>query len=135
MSRGSAAATPDTDLAAQWELVDAFLAAARDGDFDALLTVLDPDVVRRVDAGATGPDVSRILRGAQAVASSAIAFNRLGYVARRALVNGAPGVVTFADGEPYTVLGFTVARGKIIEMNVLADPARLRRLDLTVLAP
>jgi RNA polymerase sigma-70 factor (ECF subfamily) len=127
-------ATPDTDLAAQWELVDAFLAAARDGDFDALLTVLDPDVVRRVDAGATAPGVPRILRGAPAVASSAIGFQRLGLVARRALVNGAPGVVSFADGEPYAVLGFTVARGKIVEMNVLADPVRLRRLDLTVLA-
>jgi RNA polymerase sigma-70 factor (ECF subfamily) len=123
-------ATPDTDLAAQWELVDAFLAAARDGDFDALLTLLDPDVVRRVDAGATGPDVPRILRGARAVASQAIGFASLGYAARRALVNGAPGVVTFADGEPYTVLGFTIAHGKIIEMNILADPARLGRMDL-----
>ena len=127
-------ATPDTGIAEQWELVDAFLAAARDGDFDALLTVLDPDVVRRVDAGATGPDVPRILRGAQDVASGAIAFNTLRYVAQRALVNGAPGVVTFAGEEPFAVLGFTVARGKIVEMNVLTDPARLRRLDLTVLA-
>lgn len=127
-------ATPDTDPGAQWELIDAFLAAARDGDFDALLTVLDPDVVRRVDAGATGPDLPRVLRGAQAVASSAIAFKTLGYAVRRALVNGAPGFVTFADGEPYAVLGFTVARGKIVEMNVLADPVRLRRLDLTFLA-
>jgi RNA polymerase sigma-70 factor (ECF subfamily) len=128
-------ATPDTDLAAQWELVDAFLAAARDGDFDALLTVLDPDVVRRVDAGARGPDVSPILRGARAVASQAIGFGRLGYPFGRALVNGAPGVVTLADGEPYTVLGFTVARGKIVEMNILADLTRIRRLDLPVLAP
>jgi len=127
-------ATPDTDLAAQWELVDAFLAAARDGDFDALLTVLDPDVVLRADAGATGPGPSRLLRGAQAVASGAIGFQRLEYVARRALVNGAPGVVTFAGKEPFSVLGFTVAGGKIVEMNVLADPVRLRRLDLTFLA-
>jgi RNA polymerase sigma-70 factor (ECF subfamily) len=127
-------AAPDTDLAAQWELVDAFLAAARDGDFDALLSVLDPDVVRRLDAGATGPDLPRILRGAHAVASGAIGFQRLGYVARRALVNRAPGVITFADGEPYAVLGFTVARGKIVEMNVLADPVRLRRLDLSAVA-
>jgi RNA polymerase sigma-70 factor (ECF subfamily) len=126
--------TPDTHVAAQWEVVDAFLAAARDGDFDALLTLLDPDVVRRADVGATGPDVSRILRGAQAVASGAIAFNRLGYVGRRALVNGAPGVVTFADGEPFAVLAFTVARGKIVEMNVLADPVRLKGLDLAALA-
>ena len=94
----------------------------------------DPDVVRRVNAGATGPDVPRILRGAQAVASSAIGFGRLGYAAHRALVNGAPGVVAFIGEEPFSVLGFTIARGKIVEMNVVADPARLRRLDLTVLA-
>lgn len=131
--RVRAAPSPDADLAAQWELVDAFLAAAREGDFDALLTVLDPDVVRRVDTGAIAPDVPRILRGAQAVASGAMAFQKLGYVFRRALVNGAPGVVTFAEGEPFTVVGFTIARGRIVEMNILADPARLRQLDLTVL--
>jgi RNA polymerase sigma-70 factor (ECF subfamily) len=126
--------TPDTDLTAQWELVDAFLAAARDGDFDALLTVLDPDVVLRADAGAAGPGGSQILRGAQVVASGAIGFQRLGYVDRRVLVNGAPGVVAFAGEAPLSLLGFTVARGRIVEMNILSDPARLRRLDLTVLA-
>ncbi|MBV9417510.1 MAG: sigma-70 family RNA polymerase sigma factor [Solirubrobacterales bacterium] len=122
--------TPDTDVAAQWELVDAFLAAAREGDFEALLKVLDPDVVRRVDGGATGP--SGILRGAQALASGAISFQALGLVSRRVLVNGAPGVVTFADGEPFTLAGFTVAGGRIVEMNILADQARLRKLDLRV---
>jgi RNA polymerase sigma factor (sigma-70 family) len=132
--RLSTTATPGTNLAAQWELVDAFLAAARDGDFHALLTVLDPDVVLRADAGATGPAASRIERGARGVASGAVSFNRLGYVYRRVLVNGAPGVVTFAGEEPFAVLGFTVARGKIVEMNILSDPVRLRRLDLTVLA-
>lgn len=132
--RVRAAPAPDADLAAQWELVEAFLAAAREGDFDALLTVLDPDVVRRVDAGAIAPGVPRFTRGAQAVASGAITFQKLGYVGRPALVNGAPGVVTFADGQPVTVVGFTVARGKIVEMNILADPERLRRLDLTLLA-
>ena len=132
--RLSTTATPDANLTAQWGPVDAFLVAARDGDFDALLTVLDPDVVRRLDAGTTGADVPRILRGAQAVASGALGFARLGYVARRALVNGAPGVVAFADEEPFAVLGFTVAHGKIVEMNVLADPVRVRRLNLTVLA-
>jgi RNA polymerase sigma-70 factor (ECF subfamily) len=130
-----ASATPDKDLAAQWELVDAFLAAARDGDFNGLLAVLDPDVVRRVDAGATGPRVPQILRGAQAVASGANRFAGLGYVSQRALVNGAPGVVTFADRKPFAVLGFTVAGGRIVEMNVLADPARLGRLKLTAPAP
>jgi RNA polymerase sigma-70 factor (ECF subfamily) len=126
--------TPEASIAEQWELVDAFLAAARDGDFDALLTVLDPDVVRRADAGATGPGGPGILRGARAVASAALSVARFGYVGRRALVNGAPGVVTFAGDEPFAVLGFTVARGKIVELNILADPARLRQLDLTVLA-
>ena len=124
--------TPEATIAEQWELVDAFLAAARDGDFDALLRVLDPDVVLRADAGATGPGGSRIDRGARAVASGAVTFNTLGYVSRRALVNGAPGVVTFAGEQPFAVLGFTVAGGRIVEMNILADPARVRRLDLGV---
>jgi RNA polymerase sigma-70 factor (ECF subfamily) len=125
--------TPDATLAEQWELVDAFLAAARDGDFDALLKVLDPDVVLRADAGATGLGGSRTERGAQAVASGAVTFNTLGYVARRALVNGAPGVVTFAGERPFAVLGFTVAGGRIVEMNILSDPARIRHLELAAL--
>ncbi len=125
---------PDATIAEQWELVDAFLAAARDGDFDALLRVLDPDVVLRADAGVTVPGGSRIERGARAVASGAVAFRTLGYVSRLALVNGAPGVVTFAGEQAFSVVGFTVAGGKIVEMNILVDPARLDRLDLTVLA-
>ena len=96
--------------------------------------MLDPDVVLRADAGPTGPPGSRLERGARAVASGAVMFNRLGFVSRRALVNGAPGTVTFAGGAPFAVLGFTVAHGKIVEMNILSDPARLRQLDLTVLA-
>jgi RNA polymerase sigma factor (sigma-70 family) len=124
----------DMDVAKQWELVDAFLAAARDGDFDALLNVLDPDVVRRVDAGAALPGVPPILRGARAVASGALGFQKLGYVSRRALINGGPGVVSFAGEEPVSVVGFTIAGGKIVEMNILTDPARLRQLDLTVVA-
>jgi RNA polymerase sigma factor (sigma-70 family) len=127
--------TPDTDVAEQWELVDAFLAAARDGDFEALLTVLDPDVVLRADLGTAGPEGSRVQRGARAVASGAVTFRTLGYATRRALVNGAPGVVTFAGDEPFSVVGFTVAGGKIVEMNILGDPDRLRRLDLTEVAP
>jgi RNA polymerase sigma factor (sigma-70 family) len=130
-----ATSTPDTDLSAQWELVDAFLAAARDGDFDALLTVLDPEIVLRVDAGAAAPDRSQVLRGAAAVASRAILFERLAYMSRPVLVNGAPGAVVFVGDEPYSVLALTIARGRIVEMNILTDPARLRRLNLTVLAP
>jgi RNA polymerase sigma-70 factor (ECF subfamily) len=128
--RLSAAPIPDADLTAQWELVDAFLAAAREGEFESLLAVLDPDVVRRVDFGPSGPDIGRILRGARAMASGAISFQTLGFASHRALVNGGPGVVTFDDGEPISVAAFTVAGGKIVEMNVLADPVRLRRLDL-----
>jgi hypothetical protein len=110
------------------------LAAARDGNFDALLSVLDPDVIRRIDAGDIGADVARVLRGAQAVASGALAFHSLGLETRRVLVNRAPGVVTFADGQPVAVVGFTVAGGMIVEIDVLADPARVQRLDLSPLA-
>jgi RNA polymerase sigma factor (sigma-70 family) len=130
-----ATGTSNMDVARQWEIVDAFLAAARDGDFDALLKVLDPDVVRRVDAGATIPGLPPILRGARAVASGALSFQKLGYVSRRALVNGAPGVVSFAGEQPVSVVGFTIAGGKIVELNILTDPARLRQLDLAVVGP
>jgi RNA polymerase sigma-70 factor (ECF subfamily) len=124
--------TPDTDVAEQWEVADAFLAAARDGDFDALVAVLDPDVVLRADAGTTGLAGPRVQRGARAVASGAVTFRQLGYVSRRALVNGAPGAVTFAGDEPFSVVSFTIASGRIVEMNILTDPARLRHLDLAV---
>lgn len=127
-------ATPDADLSKQWGLVEAFLAAAREGDFDGLLRVLDPDVVRRVDAGETGPTASEILRGAREVAAQAVSFASLGFLGRRVLVNGAPGIVTFAEGRPFTMLSFTVARGRIVELNILADPERLRRLDLAAIA-
>ena len=133
--RLSTTPTPEADLAEQWELVDAFLAAARDGNFDRLLAVLDPDVVLRADGGATGLGGSRVVRGAHAVASGAARFNRLGFESRRALVNGAPGVVSFADGQPLSVVGFTVAGGRIVEMNILSDPDRLRQLDLAVVEP
>jgi RNA polymerase sigma-70 factor (ECF subfamily) len=133
--RLSTTPTPEADLAEQWELVDAFLAAARDGNFDRLLAVLDPDVVLRADGGATGLGGSRVVRGAHAVASGAARFNRLGFESRRALVNGAPGVVSFADDQPISVVGFTVAGGRIVEMNILSDPDRLRQLDLAVVEP
>jgi RNA polymerase sigma-70 factor (ECF subfamily) len=96
--------------------------------------VLDPDVVLRADGGAAGLGESRLARGARAVASGAVAFRRLGYGFHRALVNGAPGVVTWAGDEPLSVLGFTVANGRIVEMNILSDPARLQRLDLAAAA-
>jgi RNA polymerase sigma factor (sigma-70 family) len=128
-----AATVPDADPARQREAVDAFLAAARGGDFDALLAVLDPDVVLRADRGAVAPGASRVVRGAREVAGGALTFARLAEFARPALVNGAPGIVSsLPGGRPLAVMGFTVRRGKIVEIDILADPARLRQLDLTV---
>jgi RNA polymerase sigma-70 factor (ECF subfamily) len=124
---------PDTDLTSQREVVDAFLAAAHGGDFEALLAVLDPDVVLRSDGGLVRPGLSREVRGARAVAEGALAFSRLVPFAQAALVNGAAGVVAFRRGQPVSVMGFTVRAGKIVEIDILADPARLRRLDLAVL--
>jgi RNA polymerase sigma factor (sigma-70 family) len=130
--RGTAT-VPDADLARQREVVDAFLAAARGGDFDALVAVLDPDVVLRSDGGALRPEVSVMIRGAAAVAGRALTFARSAPYARPALVNGAVGIVAVAHGKPLSVLGFTVAGGRIVEIDVLVDPARLSQLDLTFL--
>ena len=122
--------TPDADPAAQQQVVEAFLAAARDGDFDALVAVLDPDIVERVDTG-SGTLVE--VRGAEHVARRAMAAAQLqpGLVARLALVNGAAGWVALLDGEAYAVAALTVANGRITTMDILLDPARLARLDLT----
>ncbi|TKA13012.1 sigma-70 family RNA polymerase sigma factor [Actinacidiphila oryziradicis] len=127
------ASAPDADLTRQREVVDAFLAASRGGDFDALLAVLDPDVVLRADTGAGLVGVSQVLRGSRAVAGQALAFQRFSGFARPALVNGAAGVVTALDGQPLAVMGFSIMRGRIVEIDILADPERLRRLDLRVL--
>jgi RNA polymerase sigma factor (sigma-70 family) len=125
-----AAAVPDADLGRQREVVDAFLAAARDGDFDALVAVLDPDVVLRADRGAVPAGASVVIRGAAAVAEQALIFARLSPLVRPALVNGAAGLVAARDGRPFSVLGFTVRNGRIAEIDILADPERLRHLDL-----
>jgi RNA polymerase sigma factor (sigma-70 family) len=127
--RGQAPA-PDPDLARQREVVDAFFAAARDGDFDALVAVLDPDVVLRSDGGVARPRMGMVLHGAQAVARQAFTSSRL---SRPALINGAAGVVVAPHGQPQFVMAFTVADGKILAIDVLSDPERLRRLDLAVL--
>jgi RNA polymerase sigma factor (sigma-70 family) len=131
-SRVRGAAPPqDSDLGAQREVVEAYLAAARDGDFDALVAVLDPDVVSRADLG-TG--VLREVRGAEAVAGQAMTYSTLAPHARLALVNGAPGIVGIRkDGEPIAVLAFTVRGGRVTELDVLADRRRLRELDLASL--
>jgi RNA polymerase sigma factor (sigma-70 family) len=131
--RVQGAATPDVDLPRQREVVDAFFAAARDGDFDALVAVLDPDVVLRSDGGAARPGVSVVVQGAEAVAKRAVTFARLSPFVRRALVNGAAGVVVAPGGRPVSVMGFTVRGGRIVEIHSVADPDRLRQLDLPVL--
>ncbi len=122
--------TPDADAAAQQEeVVEAFLAAARDGDFDALLAVLDPDIVLREDWG-SGTIVE--VRGAQNVARRArAASQRDGLVGRPALINGAAGWVSVLDGELYAIAALTVQGGRITTMDILLDPARLARLDLS----
>ena len=125
-----AAAAPDPDLARQREVVDAFFAAARDGDFDALVAVLHPDVVLRSDGGAVRPGASFVMRGAREVAESALSFARMSPFVRPALVNGAAGVVVAPHGRPFSVMGFTVRDGKIVEIDGIADPERLQRLDL-----
>jgi RNA polymerase sigma-70 factor (ECF subfamily) len=122
---------PDADLSAQWQVVDAFLAAARHGDFDGLVAVLDPDVVLRADGGVTG--LSRHVQGAETVASQALMWSRVDLTMRRALVNGAAGMVSLRGGRPFSVGAFMVRDGKIVEMYILADPDRLARLALTVL--
>jgi RNA polymerase sigma factor (sigma-70 family) len=122
---------PDADLNAQREVVEAFLAAARDGSFDRLVAVLDPEVVLRADLGPEGG--LREVRGAAAVAGQALFYSRLGLLMRPVLVNGVAGVVSFLDGEPYSIGAVTVRRGRIVEMDILADPERLRELDLSIL--
>ena len=120
--------TPDAAAAAQQEVVEAFLAAARDGDFDALVAVLDPDIVLREDWG-SGTIVE--VRGAENVARGAMAISQLGLVARPALINGAAGWVSLLDGEVYAIGALTLYNGRITTMDILLDPARLARLDLT----
>jgi RNA polymerase sigma-70 factor (ECF subfamily) len=128
-----AATVPDADLTRQREVVDAFLAALRSGDLEALLAVLDPDVVVRADEAAARPGAPTEVRGARVWAKHALAFSRGARAAQPALVNGAVGVVVAPRGRLFRVLLFTVARGKIVEVDVVADPARLGQLDLSVL--
>ncbi len=127
------APTPDADLRRQREVVDAFFAAARDGDFDRLVGVLDPDIILRSDGGALRPETSHVVRGAAAVAGQALTFAHLSPYVQPALVNGAAGVVVAPEGQPFAVMAFTVTGGKVAAIDVLTDPERLRELDLTVL--
>jgi RNA polymerase sigma factor (sigma-70 family) len=127
------APVPDADLALQRRVVEAFCAAARDGDFEGLVAVLDPDVVSRADGGAMRPEATAIVRGAREVAGRALTFARLAPFVRPALVNGGAGVVVAPPGGTFAVMGFTVAGGRIVEIDSITDPARLRELDLAVL--
>jgi RNA polymerase sigma factor (sigma-70 family) len=124
---------PDADLPRQRAVVDAFLAAAREGDFNALLEVLDPDVVLRADSGALPSPPSRLVRGAREVAGLALAFSDLAPSSRPALVNGAAGIVVAPEGRVLAVFGVTIKRDKIVEFDILGDPERLAQLDLIVL--
>jgi RNA polymerase sigma-70 factor (ECF subfamily) len=129
------APVPDVDLDGQWVVANAFLAAARDGDFEGLLAVLDPDVVVRSDGGTARPALVSLVRGARAAADQAMSFRRFAETSTRILVNGVPGGVAWApDGTPFAVLALTVRGGRIVAIDVLADPDRLGELDLTIVA-
>ncbi|MFD3876106.1 sigma-70 family RNA polymerase sigma factor [Streptomyces sp. NPDC058623] len=124
-----AAPAADTDLARKRDVVEAFLAASRGGDFEALLAVLDPDVVARSDGGTLVPSILR--RGAANVASQAITFARFAGDARLVLVNGTPGVVSFSGSRPLSVMSFAIQDGRITGLDILSDPSRLTTLGLT----
>jgi RNA polymerase sigma factor (sigma-70 family) len=131
--KGAEPPAPDPDLARQRDVVDAFFLAARGGDFDALVALLDPDVVLRSDFGARRPAASRVVHGAAAVARQALMAALPTAQLYPALVNGAAGVVVTVGGRPFAVMGFTVADGRIVEIDAIADPDRVRRIAAAVL--
>jgi RNA polymerase sigma-70 factor (ECF subfamily) len=131
--RGAELPAPDPDLARQRAVVDAFFLAARGGDFDTLVSLLDPDVVLRSDFGARRPAAARVTRGAAAVARQALIGALPTAHLHPALVNGAAGVVVTVDGRPFAVLGFTVTEGRIVEIDAIADPERVRGIAAAVL--
>jgi RNA polymerase sigma-70 factor (ECF subfamily) len=127
--RGQAPAS-DADLSRQREIVDAFFAASRDGEFERLLEILHPDVVLRADGGEQRPSASMIIRGASAVARSTRTYARMFPFVRPALVNGAAGAVVMPRGGAFAIMAFSVVDGKITAIDVLADPEQLRHLAL-----
>jgi RNA polymerase sigma-70 factor (ECF subfamily) len=131
--KGAALRAPDPDLARQREVVNAFFSASRGGDFDALVAVLDPDVVLRADFGPGRPAASTVIRGAGAVARQALMFGGSATQLHPALVNGAAGVVVTLRGRPFSVMGFTVAGGRIAEIDAIGDPARVGEIAAAVL--
>jgi RNA polymerase sigma factor (sigma-70 family) len=128
-------AAPDDDIEVQRSVVDAFVAAARDGDFHGLVAVLDPEVVLRADGAALASGGSIEVRGAETIARRAQSFSRLGMLRLPVLINGAPGLVCMLEGKPFSVMAFTVRGGKIAGIDILSDPQRLGRLDLSALDP
>ena len=124
---------PDPDLTRQRQAVDAFFAAARNGDFDALVAVLDPNVVLRADGGIAPNRPTIAIHGARDVASQAVIATRLAPFVRPARINGTAGVVAVVGGRAFSVMGFTVVNGKIVAIDVLYDPERLAGLDLAIL--
>jgi RNA polymerase sigma-70 factor, ECF subfamily len=120
---------PDVDLERQREVVDAFFAASREGDFDALVGVLDPEIVLRADGGEARPSATHVIRGAVEVASRAMTFARLSPFVRPVLVNGVAGALVVPEGEVFSVMAFTVAGGRIAAIDILADPNRLDGLE------
>src|ERR687895_196854 len=131
--RGADVPAPDADVSRQRRVVDAFFQAARGGDFDALVALLDPDVVLRADGGAGRPAASALVRGAEAVAGQAIRFAMPHAELVPALVNGAAGVIVRVGGRPFSVMGFTVADDTIVEIDAIADPERVRRIAAAAL--
>jgi len=121
---------PDVGLDRQHEVVEAFFEASREGDFDALVAVLHPEVVLRSDGGAARPSANQVIRGATEVAARAQTYAHLAPFVRSVLVNGAPGVLVAPRGRPFSILAFTVAGGRIVAIDALADPERLERLEL-----
>jgi RNA polymerase sigma factor (sigma-70 family) len=124
---------PDTDVSEQRRVVTAFQAAARGGDFDALVRLLDPDVVLRIDYGSSGGGIDKVIRGARTVASRAVMFAQFALTEREVLVNGLPGVVNMEDGRPTALLVCTVVDGRIADIDIIADPEQLARMELVFL--
>lgn len=122
---------PDVDLARQRQVVAAFFEASREGDFDALVEVLHPEVVLRSDGGEARPSANHVIRGAAEVAGRALTFAGLSPFVRQVLVNGVAGVLVAPEGRPFAVMAFTVAGGRVVAIDALVDPARLERLELT----
>ena len=131
--KGAEVPTPDPDLARQREVVDAFFLAARGGDFDALVAVLDPDIVLRADFGARRAPASTLVQGAEAVARQAIMFSMPEAELRPALINGTAGVVVTLRGRPFSVMGFTIVDGRIAQIDAIGDPERVGRIAAAVL--